>query len=250
MLFTIIVKKTKKRRIVMTTKEVKFVVTDDQQLTFNKRLHELEIRFRKGVINPHVTNIKLQAFIEGAEATILDLVADWEKFYKDVFNIKVDFSNFKIPEERKGFNRLIILAKGMTLQRLYDKCKELFPCWKYTDDDLDKIVTSKRVAKTKAYAIWTRDRQEADEELKNLSANQLKKKKISGITLEERLLYELKFFTETGKHLDINNITLCSGSVDSDGLVLDVRWRDGRLKVYWYNPDDSFSSLRSREVVS
>jgi hypothetical protein len=37
---------------------------------------------------------------------------------------------------------------------------------------------------------------------------------IRGHYLLERLLYELKYFAETGKHLDIDNLTLCSGSRD------------------------------------
>jgi len=39
-----------------------------------------------------------------------------------------------------------------------------------------------------------RDRQEADEENKNLSANQLKEQQFQGMTLMERLLYELIYW--------------------------------------------------------
>ncbi len=179
-----------------------------------------------------------------------ELLADWQVFYRDVFGIEADFSNLTIPTKQAGFDRLLVLAQGMTPQRLYDKCKELFPSWKYTDDDLDKIVTSDRTAKDGAYAIWIRDRVEADEELKNLSANQLKQQNISGITLEEREIYELKFFKETGKHLDIQNWTLCSGSRYGGGYVPYANWCSGKFKVYWNGPSRADGLLRSRQAVS
>jgi len=179
-----------------------------------------------------------------------ELLADWQVFYRDVFGIEADFSNLTIPTKQAGFDRLLVLAQGMTPQRLYDKCKELFPSWKYTDDDLDKIVISDRTAKDGAYAIWIRDRVEADEELKNLSANQLKQQNISGITLEEREIYELKFFKETGKHLDIQNWTLCSGSRCSGGCVPGAGWHGGRFKVDWSYPGNADDYLRSRQAVS
>ena len=184
-----------------------------------------------------------------------DYITDWRNFYKEVFGIDVDLSKVKIPEKKKGFNRLIIVAKGMTSQKLYDKCKELFPSWKWTGRDLDEIGDpdrSERSPEKKSYAIWIRDRVEADRELKNLSANDLGERKNSGITLEERLLFELKYFKETGKHLDIKNITLCSGSRCSDGSVPFVGWSGcyGRLGVDWCYPGSAGSFLRSREAVS
>lgn len=176
-------------------------------------------------------------------------IAEWQNLYRDV-GIETDFSNLRIPERPQSFDRLIIVAQGMMPQRPYDKCAELFPCWKWTDENLDKIVTSDRSAKNGAYAIWVRDRVEADEELKNLSANDLKNQGISGITLEERLTYELKFFKETGRHLDLNNITLCTGSRYSDGYVPHVHWYDGKLHVHWDYPDHAYGPLRSRQAVS
>jgi len=178
-------------------------------------------------------------------------ITEWQNFYRNVFGIKADFTNLRIPEKSQGFDRLIIMAQGITPQRIYDKCAELFPVWKWTDENLDKIVTSDRLAKNDAYAVWVRDRVEADEELKNLSANDLKRQNIVGITLEERLVYELKYFKEAGKHLDINNVTLCSGSHYSDGDVPNVYWHAyGKLYVNWDNPGSANGNLRARQAVS
>ena len=203
----------------------------------------------KDVISAVVESIEVKK-IFSVVSPYTDLLADWQNFYRDVFGLELDFSNLSIPEKRAGFDRLLIIAQGMTPQRLYDKCKELFPCWKWTEKSLDEIVKSRRTSKDSAYAVWLRERVEADEELKNLSAEQLDEADVPGVTLEERLVYELKFFKKTGKHLDIVNITLCSGSRYGDGYVPRVGWSDGKMNVRWYDPDNARDFLRSRQTVS
>lgn len=181
---------------------------------------------------------------------IEQLKKNWEDFYRDI-KIEADLSQVEIPEKREGFEKLIIMAKGLTPQKLFDKLKELCPAWKYTDDNLDKIITSDRSTKEKAYAFWVRDRVEADEEHKNKSANDIKKEKIIAETLEERLLQEIEFFKKTGGHLDVKNVTLCAGSRISDGLVPGVYFHSGsgKVSVHWYDPDDHDDNLRVREAV-
>jgi hypothetical protein len=158
------------------------------------------------------------------EVNVQTVLVDWQKFYKDVFGIGVGLSGLEVPSHQHGFDRLIVVAKGMTSQGLYDKCGEMFPCWKWTDQNLDEIVLSERTSKNESYAVWVRDRAEADEENKTLSANRLKGQGILGITLEERLLYELMFFREANGHLDKANWTLCSGSRCSVSHVPSVNW--------------------------
>lgn len=198
-----------------------------------------------------ITGVRLQAFLRSKadNKNVSTLLADWQDFYRDLFGLEMDLSGLLVPTQRAGFDRLIVVAPRMNPQRLYDKCAELFPCWKYTDDDLDAIVQSDYTAESGPYAVWFRDRIEADEELKNLSAYQLKEEGIPGITLEERLLMELNYFRETGKHLDIRNITLCSASRYSGGRVPGVYCGGFGLKVDWSLPDDARGCLRSRAAV-
>jgi hypothetical protein len=178
-------------------------------------------------------------------------IGEWQVSYRDVCNFTCDISGLHIPAPREGFTRLIIVAQGMDPQRAFSQCNQLFPAWKYTEDSLDTAVpTNDRDPKNGSYAIWMRDRVEADEELANKSANDLKQEKISGNTLLERLLLELKYFGETGKHLDINNVTACTGSRYSDGRVPRVYWGGVRLRVDWDSVGNRYPSWRSREVVS
>lgn len=185
------------------------------------------------------------------DRSIEELIAEWEGFYQDTFGIKADFSNLQIPEKESGFNRLIIMTVGMTPQRLYDKCGEFFPCWKWTGDTLDNVITySERTSKNSAYAVWVRDCVEADEEFKTLSADKIKAQNINTETLEERFIHELKYFRESGKHLDIKNVTLCAGSRFSDGSVPSVSLTGSEFRVRTFPPGRTDGIHRSRQVVS
>lgn len=174
---------------------------------------------------------------------------EWERFYKKHFNRTINLSTLVIPPKQEGFNRLLVIAEGITTDQAYDACTKEFSVWRYADD-LDKAVPTNDRMPTKTYAIWVRDRIEADEELKNLSVDTLKNRGITGETLLERLIHELKYYDETGTHLDIKNWTLCSGSRSTDGSVPGVYWCGDRLEVSWHSSDNAYGYLRARQVVS
>ncbi|MFA6427985.1 MAG: hypothetical protein WCW02_00375 [Candidatus Buchananbacteria bacterium] len=189
--------------------------------------------------------------------------SNWEKFYKDSLGLDCDLSDVVIPEKKEGFDRLIIVAKNLTIQQVYDKCQELFPCIIKSEPSplSDRDLINDRESKNQAYAIWLRDRVEADEELRGLSVQDLKIKKVAGITLLERLIYELKYYQETSLHLDdnllathlleINNVTLCSGSHNSDGITPTVSWFGRSMRVSWWHlPEDAGLGERSRAVIA
>lgn len=129
-------------------------------------------------------------------------------------------------------------------QDIYNECEKLFPC--YIPMDFSDIKDDR----TGSYTVYFKKNVEADEEFKNMSANDLKEKGIKGITLKERLLLEIEYFKETGKHLDINCVTLCAGS---RGVVsrVPIVGRDGvdGLGVYWSGTDDAGGDLRTRQAV-
>jgi hypothetical protein len=90
--------------------------------------------------------------------------------------------------------------------------------------------------------------QEADEKWANKSADDLEKLGIKGITLRDRLLFEIEYFKEMREHLDIKNFTLCSGSRHTGGGgVPSVYWRLGRLFVRACKPSNADVGLRVRE---
>jgi hypothetical protein len=128
------------------------------------------------------------------------------------------------------------------------KMRESFDVYVYDEENVDKNFPPPVSSTTRKF----KKNVEADEELNNKSANDLEKEGIQSITLRERLSMELQYFNETGKNLDIDNVTLCAGSRDSGGRVPYVDWyADGRkVYVYWCYRDGANPSLRSRRCVS
>jgi hypothetical protein len=178
------------------------------------------------------------------------LLEEWRMLYRELLDIEL--GEVVVPARRPGFDRLIVVAKGVKMQQVYDACANLFKCWKYTDKDLDEVITVNDRTNQQSYAIWIRNEVEADKQFKNKSANDLKAVNHIGMTVLERILFELKYFKETGKHLDIDSWTLCSGSRYSDGHVPNVNWSsyDSKMNVDYDGPDLRDDGLRSREVVS
>ena len=176
----------------------------------------------------------------------------WTSFYQDYFSFTAGFSGLEIPPRPvKGRWRLLVILKGLTINQVYDVCASKFRCVERGNLDI-AIPTNERDSKTGSYAIWVRDTVEADEIHKNKSANMVKAESLKTETVLERVIHELVYFLETGEeHLDVNNITLCSGSRGSAGGVPGANWGDGRFRVCcWCDLDSRYINLRPREVVT
>lgn len=183
-------------------------------------------------------------------------IDEWVALYKKYFGIDIDPSKITIRAKQVGYDRLIIIAKGMKIQQVYDQLSKLVVFCKDKDKNLDDAVTHNDREATESYAIWVRDRIEADEENKKKSASDLAKENHTGITLLERLLLELHHFYTTREHLDTESFTsssgtLCSGSRFADGSVPVVYFCVyGKGRVTRSSPYRADYHIRSREVVS
>ena len=209
-------------------------------------LSDLTTKLQHGSILP----LEFELFLKRQDPfAITNIPGEWQEFYRKYFRMSVDFSEVAIPEDPGGFERVIFIPKGLTYADIVKVLKKKFKVYFYTEK-LDKDIKDDVRTSKQSYAVRFRERVEADKEWKNTSANQLKEKGINSITLMERLILELKYFDETGKHLDIDNITLCAGSRRSDGVVPFVFWDDDELRVYWFVPGHAISNLRVREAVS
>jgi len=197
------------------------------------------------------TKEQVQAFLENRNPFVItDVKSEWVEFYRKYFRLNVDFSAVIIPADPGGHARVIFIPKGLTIMQVVKAMRKKFGVYLYAEE-MDKVVRKNDRVADHNYAIRVRDRVDADEELNYLSANQLKMRGDIVITLLERLVYELKYFDETGSHLDIDNWTLCAGSLSSDGNVPNVRWysRNPGLHIDPFFPDFSTYQLRARSVV-
>ena len=171
------------------------------------------------------------------------------KFYQKYFSLDVNVADVNIPEKpTEGDWRLLIVARGLLLNQVYDRMSKAFKCWEYADD-LDASVTKNARSTKETYAIWVRVGVEPDEKYLGKSANQADPDMKLGVTLLERMLLEIVYFDETGKHLDIVGWTRCTGSRYAGGDVPSVSLGGDEVHVGWGSPDDSVTRGGLREAV-
>jgi hypothetical protein len=177
----------------------------------------------------------------------------WRELWRMQLGIKSpDFAGITPFAAHPGYRPLIMPKhERITAQRLLDICRERFKCWKYTNNSLDNVVVmNTRDPRKGSYVAWFRDRVEADEELSNLSAIELEKRKIPGITLLEREVMEYDYFNRTNGHLDIDNMTICPGSRYLCGDLPRVRWDGKKFFIHWFFTDRASPILRSRQLYA
>ena len=191
---------------------------------------------------------KLFEMFEITVETYTEIREEWKKFYHAAFGVEVDFSGIPIPEKPEGNYRLLFIARGLSLNKVFDAWK--FPKWRY-DSDLDKKVPTNKRIPNESYAIWVLAGDEPDQEFLGKSTKVADPNMEIGMTLLERMIFESKYFDETGKHLDVKGVTFCSGSRDSDGDVPDVYLCSyGKVLVSWYSLDSSDASYGVRRAVT
>jgi hypothetical protein len=177
-----------------------------------------------------------------SEPAYKEHIARWEDRWKR------DLSGLWIPERQEGFDRLLVIPQGLRNSQAYDRLGTLgITTWRYQENQ-DTIFNAR--VPNQDYAVWVRDRQEADEEHQNKSYNDCVLAMLNGITLLERLVFEEDWWLQHKSHLDESNATLCSGSRYADGHVPRVLWYDGEVRVRWSYVNRASPCLRLREEVS
>ena len=128
------------------------------------QVSEMFRQFGTGELNgDHV-----QALIEHRDPFKIDMsrdgqIASWCRLFKDLFNLKIDPTTVPIPELKEGFGRLIVVPQGLTLNQVIEVCRERFDNVYSAYSNLDEQVTVNDRTNNRTYAIWVRDRIEADE---------------------------------------------------------------------------------------
>ncbi len=193
---------------------------------------------------PFRQNPEIKGFKEDLESQIASWKNFYNQYFDRQINVNNIKIPERTAEEEKKFKRLIIIPEGLTLKMVYDKCKENFPCvlklnpgeigdYIKTEEDWNREVdyNDRDPKKQGTYAVWVENQQETNERNTELTDEHgqdrgrrmiIKKNKLKDdkdenqfeesyhddvgkdITLLERILYELKYFNETGDHLDKN----------------------------------------------
>jgi hypothetical protein len=198
-------------------------------------------------VKEHPGDFLAQLPLLRSERIFRNQLSRWEALYWEIFGINLDASSLKLPEYRTGYDRLIVVAGGMTPNRIYEAMQDLFRC--LPKPNLNALIERSSRDSVQAYAILVRDLPEATEGVSG--CDDPKDEPSDGITLEERLLYGIAYFRETGKHLDQQCITRCDGSRTLDGYVPYVNFnRESGVQVDSCLPTYRGPTLRRRSVVA
>lgn len=176
-------------------------------------------------------------------------IQDWVSLYRQV-GIKLDPALVSIPDRTSGFDRLIVIPKGLTFERVLKLLREDFAVDPYFEG-LDSYVKRSDRTSIEGYAVWVRDTVDADQ-YQGLSYAQVKERGVKAETLLERFIHEFVYFKQTGKHLDPKSWTLCYGSEGKEDDFPAVYWNSTSkaLKVIWISsPTELDGSMGIREVL-
>jgi hypothetical protein len=177
-------------------------------------------------------------------------IGSWVLFYEKRFGINLDMTGMKIPDKVAGFNRLIIITHGISINQVYETGKKLFSSWKWCSGDIESEMRKSERGKVVAtYAIWVRDERESDKDLLGRPAEDIENPENTEDVLE-RLVHGFKYWDETKEHLDKKTCTLCVSSRYSDGDVPSVnRSGGGRVSVRRWHPQRRYAPVGARRAV-
>ena len=192
---------------------------------------------------------------ELTDLSVWDLKHLYQLFYLNAFGLYLEFPDELMSEASDDFAWPVCVPGIISNEVAFQSGKLDIPRWKYTNDSLDTVIdlSRGRDAWTHSYIVRVRANweAEADEDMKNLSANDIENKKLNVLMFRERWLLGTFLFWLTGEHLDRESVTL-AGSRFRDGGVPVVGFisSDGGVGVGGYHPDGRDDDVRSRQAVS
>ncbi len=197
-----------------------------------------------------ITKNSFQDFLRGGQQQLPDI--NWSVVYQKL-GMEIEYQEFAETVNWSDPNLWVVpVIKGATCNKVVVAMKnDGVKFWLYADDIDASLAHNDRGPANSSYAIGFRRTIEADEENKNLSADDLASRGHIGTTLLERLLLGAGYFWTTGQHLDVKNITLSTSSRFLIGDVPSVHFSSdyGRVYVYGCNPGGRNDGLRSRSAV-
>jgi hypothetical protein len=185
--------------------------------------------------------------------SVWDLKHLYQLFYSDIFGLYLEFPDELMPEALDEFAWPICVPGIISNEGTYQSGNLNIPRWKWTNKSLDEELdlTRWRDAWTRSFIVRVKANWEADEDLKNLSGNDVEKEKTNVMMFRERWILGAFLFWLTGEHLDRETVTL-SGSRYRDGGVplVDFNSSVGEVRVGHFPPGVRNDCLRSRQAVS
>ena len=213
------------------------------------QLQDLFRQFADGSLKDY----HLKAFLDHRNPfAIEEVVINWVAVYEllGMRNELKASDNIRVNPDPMFWD--VYVLRGVTLSMVLQAFRNLGAGVSLHVDDLDEnVLMDDRHPTGGSYRVRFQKTIEADPELHSLSSAMLSERGILGITLLERLLLGLGYFLATGKHLDVENVTLCAGTHLPNNCVPTVIWMTKtRNVVISICPQSHFHPrLRTRAAV-
>ncbi len=211
-------------------------------------IEELEATYQKETITLNLDQ-KLQEFKDLYQKTKLDLLPDFEEKIKEIWENNLE--EIQKGVEENGFNEMLLIPGDIPLSDLNTKMTDVYNATWQSDDfkQGDGFTRAKSANVDKIRIVLAHKIQNmADRpELKKTLNTKGKKVDLKNtLTLEDYLVFQRKFFEETGKHLDTDGWTWLA--TKSGARLVGSSWNPGldRLGVDAAGLDGSGSGLGVR----
>jgi len=194
--------------------------------------------------------------VKSSTITTSNPCVEWEKFYQEVFGLKVDLSKVPMPSSSIDLNFLQCMPAGLSYGQVHDKEKEFaknqglgIMDWDANWPGLINLNAEERRT-TKSYAIRHSGLAEAENKYANRSANWIAQNKIKTMTRLERGVFGLYYYWKNKANIDLQQITYCTGSRHTNGGVPYVNWFDNKLSSNWVDATGARDIWRPRPVLA
>jgi hypothetical protein len=175
----------------------------------------------------------------------------WEIFYKEVFNLTVDFSQVKIPHNDGILNFLQFMAPGLTYPQMHYKEKDMYSgCFDVDNSWPYKMHLRFEEATDIAKAIWHSGNYEPEDNYADKSADWILENQIKTMTCLQRGVFGLFVYWDAKVMIDKVFSTYCTGSRYVYACVPRVGVGIFGLEFDWVDSNDANGNWRPRCIIS
>lgn len=175
---------------------------------------------------------KLQDFLSFYQKNNLNLSANFEDDAHDIWEKNHD--DIEQAIEQNGFDEILIIPGGIPLPELSDKMKvgnQYYLSDNFKEGGSFAKAVSQNTNKTRILLVHkVQGLDDCPELKKTLNIKGKDVKLDQALTLEDYLVFQKKYFEETGKHLDVNRATWLA--TKSGARLVGSGWNSGELSVH------------------
>jgi len=152
------------------------------------------------------------------ESEIAANISFWKRRGIKISKKVVTIAIMALPE-REGMNFYLVIPKGITCQKLWKMIGKEMPTHQTMENEAFKFYSVPRDSKDKTYAVATRPSQRSDYGSRYVLPLALESELTNYMTPSEYIVAAMRWYEETGTHLDEHSVTIFPRSRMSTGYM-------------------------------